>query len=162
MFWSAGKTQTRWRTLRYCFLSSFWILLRGFRGEVENASANQRPRLSSCFSVDPKTINLVGDVEILLPVKFRWILFSGFRGVIENCPCQSETRAAILDVPIGPKNTNSMENVEILLPVKLRWIPFSGCREVEVNAGRRTDRQIDGRRTVRYDSGSLEPSAQVS
>ena len=46
-------------------------MLRGFRGEVENASANQRPGLSSCFSIDLKTINLVGVVEILLPVKFR-------------------------------------------------------------------------------------------
>ena len=28
--------------------------------------------------------NLVEDVEILLPVKFRWIPFSGFRGEVEN------------------------------------------------------------------------------
>ena len=102
-FGSARKTQTWLRTLRSSFLLSFWILLRGFRGEVENASANQRPGMSSCFSIDPKTINLVGGVEILLPVKLRWILFSGFRGEIKNCPCQSETRAAILGVPIGPK-----------------------------------------------------------
>ena len=118
VFRISPKTQTWLRTLRSSFLSSFWILLRGFRGEVENSSANQRPGLSSCFSIDPKTINLVGDVEILLPVNFRWILFSGFRGEIENCPCQSETRAAILDVLISRKNTNSMEDVEILFPVK--------------------------------------------
>ena len=85
-FGSARKTQTRWRPLRSSFLSSFWILLRGFRGEVENASANQRPGLSSCFSIDPKTKNLEGDVEILLPVKLRWILFSGFREEIEIIP----------------------------------------------------------------------------
>ena len=31
-----------------------------------------------------KNTNLVEDVEILLPVKFRWILFSGFREEVEN------------------------------------------------------------------------------
>ena len=31
-----------------------------------------------------KNTNLVEDVEILLPVKFRWIPFSGFRGEVEN------------------------------------------------------------------------------
>ena len=30
------------------------------------------------FQIDPKNINLVEDVKILLPVKFRWIPFSGF------------------------------------------------------------------------------------
>ena len=36
------------------------------------------------FLIDPKNTNLVEDVEILLPVKFRWIPFSGFRGEVEN------------------------------------------------------------------------------
>ena len=36
------------------------------------------------FSIGPKNTNLVEDVEILLPVKFRWIPFSGFRGEVEN------------------------------------------------------------------------------
>ena len=36
------------------------------------------------FPIGPKNTNLVGGVEILLPVKFRWILFSGFRGEVEN------------------------------------------------------------------------------
>ena len=36
------------------------------------------------FPIGPKNTNLVEDVEILLPVKFRWILFSGFRGEVEN------------------------------------------------------------------------------
>ena len=31
-----------------------------------------------------KNTNLVEDVEILLPAKFRWIPFSGFRGEVEN------------------------------------------------------------------------------
>ena len=36
------------------------------------------------FSIGPKNTNLVEDVEILLPVKFRQIPFSGFRGEVEN------------------------------------------------------------------------------
>ena len=32
----------------------------------------------------PKTQSLVGDIEILLPVKFRQILFSGFREEVQN------------------------------------------------------------------------------
>ena len=36
------------------------------------------------FPIGTKNKNLVEDIEILLPVKFRWIPFSGFRGEIEN------------------------------------------------------------------------------
>ena len=36
------------------------------------------------FQIGPKNTNLVEDVEILLPVKFRWIPFSGSRGEVEN------------------------------------------------------------------------------
>ena len=36
------------------------------------------------FPIGPKNTNLVVDVEILLPVKFRLIPFSGFRGEVEN------------------------------------------------------------------------------
>ena len=35
------------------------------------------------FPIGPKNTNLVEDVEILLPVKFRRIPFSGFRGKVE-------------------------------------------------------------------------------
>ena len=34
--------------------------------------------------IGPKNTDLVKDVEILLPVKFRRILFSGFRGEVKN------------------------------------------------------------------------------
>ena len=61
-----------------------WIPFSGFRGEVENVSANQRPGWPSCFPIGPKNTNLVEDVEILLPIKFRWIPFSSFRGEVEN------------------------------------------------------------------------------
>ena len=36
------------------------------------------------FPISPKYTNLVEDVEIYLPVKFRQIPFSGFRGEVEN------------------------------------------------------------------------------
>ena len=36
------------------------------------------------FPIGPKNTNLVEDIEILLPVKFRRIPFSGFRGEVEN------------------------------------------------------------------------------
>ena len=58
--------------------------IRGFRREVKNVSVNQRPGRPSCFNDDHKKHNLVKDVEILLPVKFRQIPFSGFRGEVEN------------------------------------------------------------------------------
>ena len=61
-----------------------WIPLSGFRGEVENVSANQRPGRPSCFRIVPKNTNLVEDVEILLSVKFCKIPFSAFRKEIEN------------------------------------------------------------------------------
>ena len=61
-----------------------WIPFSGFRGEVENDSANQRPGRPSCFSIGPQNTNLVEDIEILLPVKFRWIPFSGFKGEVEH------------------------------------------------------------------------------
>ena len=38
------------------------------------------------FPIGPENTNLVEDVEILLPVKFRLILFSGFKGEAENVP----------------------------------------------------------------------------
>ena len=36
------------------------------------------------FPIGPKNTNLVEDVEIYHPVKFRQIPFSGFRGEVEN------------------------------------------------------------------------------
>ena len=53
------------------------ILFSGFRGEVANVSANQRPGRPSCFPIGTKNTNLVEDLEILLPVKFHQIPFRG-------------------------------------------------------------------------------------
>ena len=45
------------------------IPFSGFRGEVKNISAIQRPGRPSCVSDQPENINLVEDLEILLRVK---------------------------------------------------------------------------------------------
>ena len=50
----------------------------------EYVSNNQRPDGHLVFSIGPKNANLVEDIEILLPVKFRCILLTGFRIEIEN------------------------------------------------------------------------------
>ena len=109
-----------------------WIPFCGFRGEVENVSANQRPGQSSCFSDRPKNTNSVKDVEILFPVKFRWIPFSSFRGEVENVSTNQRPGGHLV-FPIGPKNTNLVKDVEILLSVKFRWIPFCGFRGEDEN-----------------------------
>ena len=68
VYWSPRKIQTWQRTLRSCFLSSFVEFpFSGFRGEVENVSANQRPGRPSCFS-DPPEKNKLG--------RGRWDLVS--------------------------------------------------------------------------------------
>ena len=114
------------------------------------------------FPIGPKNTNLVEDVEILLPVKFRRIPISGFRGEVDNVSanqrpgrpfCFSDRpknhklgrgrwdlascQVSLNSVPWfqrrsvsanqrpgrqscfsdGPKNTNLVEDPEILLPV---------------------------------------------
>ena len=44
------------------------------------------------FPINPKNTNLVEDVKILLPVKFRQILFSGFRGEVKNVSANQRPR----------------------------------------------------------------------
>ena len=41
--------------------------------------------------IGSKNTDLVKNVEILLPVKFRWILFSGFREEVENVSANQRT-----------------------------------------------------------------------
>ena len=83
-----------------------WISFSGFRGEVENVSANQRPGRPSCFFlICLKNTYVVEGIESLLPIKFRWIPFSGFRGEVKKCLSQSEARAAILFFRSAPKKT---------------------------------------------------------
>ena len=94
------------------------------------------------FTIHPKNTNLIEDVKILLPVKFRWIPFSDFRGEVEN-DWTNQRPGCSCFFSIGPKNTILVEDIVILLPAKFRWIPFCGFRgEVEnVSANQRPGRQ---------------------
>ena len=81
----------------------------------------------SCFSDRPKNTNLVEDIEILLPIKFRWFCLA----VSEAKSKMSQPirgQGSHLVFPIGPKNINLVEDVEILLPVKFCGIPLSDFR----------------------------------
>ena len=48
------------------------------------SQSEARPAILFFQSARKKPINLVEDIEILLPFRFRWIPFSGFRGEVEN------------------------------------------------------------------------------
>ena len=72
-----------------------------------------------------------------------------------------------LDPPLGGsgrKTTTLVRDHEYFIPTKFHQNPSSGSgEEVEnVKSLRTPDGRTDGRRTVRYDNSSLEPSAQVS
>ena len=99
--------------------------LSSFRGEIENVSANQRWRRPSYFPIGPKNTNLVDDVEILLPIKFRWI-----RGISWKVLSKSDARAAFI-VFRSARKTQTW---------KFRWIPCSSfIGQVEnVSANQRT------------------------
>ena len=74
-----------------------------------------------------------------------------------------------LDPPLGGsgrKTTTLVRDHEYFIPTKFHQNPSSGFgEEVENVKSLQTDgrrRRTDGRRTVRYDNSSLEPSARVS
>ena len=118
-----------------------WIPFSGFRWEVENVSANQRPGRPSC---------LFDQLEKHKLGKGHWDLASCQVSLnsVQRFQRRSKNVSAIRGrschfvFPIGSKNTNLVEGIEILLPVKFRWIPFSGFRgEVEnVSANQRPGR----------------------
>ena len=65
------KTQTWWRTLRSCFMWSFVEFRSAVSGEKLKMSQPIRGQSGHLvFLIGPKNINLVEDIEILLPVKF--------------------------------------------------------------------------------------------
>ena len=142
-----------------------WIPLSGYRGEVENVSANQRPGRPSCFSDRPEKHKLGRGCWDLASCQVLLNSVQQLKWVSEEKSKMSQPirgQGGHLVFLIGPKNTNLVEGVEILLPVKFCWIPFSGFRW-EVEMWKFTDgRRTDGRRTVRYGNSSLDPSAQVS
>ena len=118
------------------------IPFSGFRGEVQNVSANQRPGRPSCFPNRPEKHKLgrgrwdLASCQVLLNSS-QW-----FQRRSWKCLSQSEARVAILFFPLTRKNTNLVKDVKILLPVKFCWILFSCFRgEVEnVSANQRPGR----------------------
>ena len=85
------------------------------------------------FPIGPKNTNLVEDIEILFPVKFRWIPYSVFRAEVRYVSANQRPGRPSCFFSTNPKNTNLVEDIEILLPAKFRLIPFNGFRgEVEI------------------------------
>ena len=91
----------------------------------------------SCFQIGPKNTNLLEDVEILLPFRFRWIPFSGFREEVES--------GGHLVFQIGPKNTNLLEDVQILLPFRFLEFRSAVSKKKSKMWKLTTDGQTDGR-----------------
>ena len=118
-----------------------WIPFSGFREEVENVSANQRPGRPSCFSDRPEKHKIGRGRWDLASSQVSWNSVQRFQRRSRKCLSQSEAKVAIF-FPISQTNTKLVEDIEILLPVKFRWIPFSGFREdvEDVSANQRPRR----------------------
>ena len=109
-------------------MSSFVEFCSALSEEKSKMSKQIRGRSGHLvFPIDPKNINLVDDVDTLLPVKVRCIKFSGFREV-ENVSANPRPGRSSR-FPIGPKKKVLLEDNEISLPVKFPLILFSSFRE---------------------------------
>ena len=85
-FWTFEFRTSLGTSVFACFLSSFVEFASAVEEKKSKVSQPIRARGNHLvFPIGPKNTNLVEDVEILLPVKFRWILFSGFRGEVKKC-----------------------------------------------------------------------------
>ena len=83
-----------------------WIPFSGFRGEVENVSANGQGS-HIVFRIGPKNTYLVEDV---------WSC-SGFRGKVKNVSAKQRPGGHL--VFRSTQKTHLVEDVEILIPVKI-------------------------------------------
>ena len=95
-FRSARKTQTWERTLRSFPVKFCWILHSGFRGEVEDVPANQRPGRLSCFSDRHEKHKLGRGCWDLASCQVSVISVQQFQRRSRKCVSQSEAKAAIL------------------------------------------------------------------
>ena len=114
-----------------------------------------------CWLISPINTNLVEDVEILLPVKFRWIPFSGFRGEVENVSANQRPGrpSCFSDRPEKHKLGRGhwdLASCQVSLNSPSA-VSEKKSKMWKVNDGR-TD---DGRRTTHDHNSALEPSAQV-
>ena len=80
-----------------------WIPFSGFRGKVENVSANQRPGRQFCFSDRPEKHKLCRRHWDLASCQVSLNYVQRFLQRSPKCLSQSEARVAILFYPIGPK-----------------------------------------------------------
>ena len=110
------------------------------------------------FPIGPKNTNLVKDVEVLLPVKFRLIPFSGFRGEVQNVSANQR--------PGRPYCFSDRPEKHKLW--RGRW-DLAAC-QVSLYSVQRFQRRsrkceklttTDGRRITHDHNSALEPSAQV-
>ena len=69
-----------------------WIRFCGFRGEVENASANQRPGRPSCFSNPPEKHKLCRGRWVLAACQVSLNSIQRFQKRSRKCLSQSEAR----------------------------------------------------------------------
>ena len=139
-----------------------------FSAEFHSAVLEEKSKMSQpirgqgshlVFPIGLKNTNLVEDVEILLPVKFRWILFSGFRGEVENVSANQR--------PGRPSCFS--DRLEKHKLGRGHW-DLASCH-VSLNSVQRFQRRsqkceklttTDDRRRATHDHNSaLEPSAQV-
>ena len=110
-----------------------WILFSGFRGKVENVSANHRPGRPFCFSDPPEKHKLGRECWDLASYQVLSNSFHSFRGEVQNVSANQRPGRPVSYFPICLKNTNVVEGIESLLPVKFCWIPFSGFYRVVEN-----------------------------
>ena len=156
------KTQTLVEDVEILLPVKFrWIPFRGFRGEVENVSANQRPGRPFCFSDRPEKHKLGRGCWDLPSCKVLSNSIQWFQRRSRKCEKLTTTDGRTTDGRTDGRTDdgqhmitivhlslrlrctkNLVEDIEILLPVKFRWIPFSGFRgEVEnVSANQRPGR----------------------
>ena len=97
VYWSAQKTQNFVEDIEILLPVKFrWIPFSGFRGEVENVSANQRPGQPSCFSDRHKKHKLGRGHWDLASCQVSLNSVQRFQRRSRKCLSQSEARTAIL------------------------------------------------------------------
>ena len=108
------------------------IKISGFRGEVKNVSANQRPGRPFSFSDRPEKHKLGRGRLDLASCQVSLNIVQRFQRRSQNMSQPIRGQDGHLTFLIDPKNTNLVEGVESLLPVKFCGILFSGFfRDVE-------------------------------
>ena len=123
-----------------------WIPFSGFRGEVENVSANQRPGRPSCFSDRPEKHKLGRGRWDLASCQVSLNSVQRFQRRSRKCLSQSEARAAILFFQSARKTQTwqrALRSCFLSSLVEFR----SAVSEEKSKMWKFTDGRTDGRRT---------------